>query len=178
MKKGVDLNAVTIRPLGYEDVPELAKMANNKKIWVNVRDRMPYPYNEKDAEHFIKFTNATQPVTVFGICYQQQLIGAIGLHANEDVYRYNYELGYWIGEDHWNKGYATKAIQLMCEFGFKELKANRIVASVFDYNNASKHILQKLGFKCEGIFVKNVFKSGKFIDEHYYAMQKNDFIEL
>lgn len=37
------------------DIPALAKYLNNKKIWDNCRDALPYPYMEKDAEQFISF---------------------------------------------------------------------------------------------------------------------------
>ena len=50
MEKSFKLRAWT-----KADTPALAKHLNNKKIWDNCRDALPYPYTEKDAEQFIGF---------------------------------------------------------------------------------------------------------------------------
>jgi len=44
---------IMVRPLTDNDREPLTKLANNKKVWDNLRDYMPFPYTEKDAEFFI-----------------------------------------------------------------------------------------------------------------------------
>jgi len=171
-------DGIILRNLRRDDSVELARMANDKAIWLNVRDRMPFPYAESDALHFIGIASSMNPKGIFGIEFEGKLVGAIGLHANEDVYRFNYEVGYWIGQDHWNNGHASKALRLICTYGFEELKAHRICASVFDHNPASRHVLEKFGFKKEGIKKEHVFKDGRYIDEHQYALNSKEFQTL
>ncbi|MBE6499818.1 MAG: GNAT family N-acetyltransferase [Methanobrevibacter thaueri] len=57
------------------------------------------------------------------------------------------EIGYWIGEEYQNKGYATEASQALIKKAFNDLNVNQIYASYKKENIASKRVLEKLGFK-------------------------------
>jgi len=175
MKKYPKLNyqVIKLRPLKIADKFQLAQLANNKKIYDNVRDHFPYPYNEDDAKAFITSTIAEDPKQNFGIAYEGNICGAIGLILQKDVYRKSAEMGYWVGEPYWGKGFATKAVELITEYGFDKLNLLRIYAGVFDFNIASMKVLEKNGFKKEGIFRDAVLKNGRICDEHrYYKLKK------
>ena len=60
----------TIRPWRLDDAKELALIANNKKIQNNLRDGLPYPYTEKDAESYIGELLSSDKNTTFGILSQ------------------------------------------------------------------------------------------------------------
>lgn len=66
---------IKIRPLNFLDKLELAKLANNKKVWDNLRDYIPFPYKENDAEFFINSTNGEEPPQTFGIEYDGKFSG-------------------------------------------------------------------------------------------------------
>ena len=91
-------NDITLRKLTVNDKNRLALLANNKKVWDNLRDFFPYPYTEEHAVHFIDFVKDENPVTTFAIDYKEQFCGIIGLVLQQDVYRLSAEIGYWIGE--------------------------------------------------------------------------------
>ena len=57
------------------------------------------------------------------------------------------EIGYWIGEPYWNKGYATKATNLLMDFAFNQLGLNKLWCGYYDGNEASKRVQEKCGFK-------------------------------
>ena len=57
------------------------------------------------------------------------------------------ELGYWIGEDYQNQGYATEAAEALIKRAFDELDIKQIYASFKQENQASKRVLEKLGFE-------------------------------
>lgn len=162
------MNETTLRSLQLSDKTQIAKLINNKKIWDNLRDYVPYPYNESDAEYFIKLTPDEKPKQTFGIEYQNEFVGAIGIVLQKDVYKKSAEIGYWIGEAYWGKGIASKAVELITKYGFEELKLVRIFTSVFEYNQASMKVLEKNAYIKEGIFKKAVFKNNKIWDEHRY----------
>ena len=162
-------NKVSLRALKEEDIPTFAILANNKKIFDNVRDVFPHPYSENDAATFINLKKDEDPITVFAIESNGHLCGAIGLVRKEDVYRNTAEIGYWLGEPFWRKGIMTNAIKLMVEYGFNSLKLQRIEAGIFEYNLASMRALEKNGFKKEGIGQKAITKNEKRWDEHRYA---------
>ncbi len=161
---------IKLRPFDSSDRKCLAELANNKKIWDNLRDAMPYPYSEKDAEDFIKMCLSKNPMTFFAIECNGELVGSIALALKTDVYRKSAEIGYWIGEPYWGKGIATTAIGLIVDFGFKNLDIVRIDIGIYDYNRASQRILEKNGFTKEAIFKKAVFKNGKFCDKVRYGI--------
>ena len=57
------------------------------------------------------------------------------------------ELGYVLSKDYWNKGIMTEAVSKVIEYCFKILKLNYLIATCFNYNIASKRVLEKLNFK-------------------------------
>jgi len=160
---------VFLRELRSDDMIPLTTLANNKKIFDNVRDFFPHPYTEKDAEDFIIFCQQEDPVRTFAILYKQDLVGVIGLVLQTDVYRKTAEIGYWIGEPFWNKGIATIAVNLIVDYAFNALNLIRLHTGVFDYNKASQRVLEKCGFTLEGIFKQSILKNDKVLDEYRYA---------
>ncbi len=168
----MDNQITQLRPLQPNYKIQLAQLANNKKIYDNLRDHFPFPYKEGHAEAFIKAAREENPKQRFGIVYKASLYGAIGLGIQQDVYRKTAEIGYWIGEPYWRKGIATKAVALITAYGFSELHLVRIYAGVFDFNIASMKVLEKNGFQKEGIFRNAVFKNGRICDEHRYYKLK------
>jgi RimJ/RimL family protein N-acetyltransferase len=159
---------VKLRALHVSDKSQLAKLANNRKIWDNLRDSFPNPYSEGDAELFINLTTEENPKQNFAIEYAGDLCGVIGLIIQNDVYRKSAEIGYWIGEAFWGKGIAATAIKLVTNYGFEDLKLIRIYAGVFEYNVASMKALENSGYKKEGVFKNAIYKNDKVFDEHRY----------
>ncbi|MER3498330.1 MAG: hypothetical protein C4308_06685 [Chitinophagaceae bacterium] len=81
----------------------MAAIANNKKIWDNVRDRLPHPYSEKDAKEWIALVHQQKTETTFCVEADGEVAGSIGFILKDDVYRKNIEIGYFIGEPYWEK---------------------------------------------------------------------------
>jgi len=160
---------IILRRLDDSDRSALAQLANNKKIWDNLRDVMPYPYTEDDALFFIHLAKQEEPSLTFAIEYNGELCGVIGLVPQQDVYKKTAEIGYWIGEPFWNKGIATKAVNLLTNYGFDKLGLVRIHTGVFDYNIGSMKVLEKCGYKKDGVFEKAIIKNGNIYDEHRFS---------
>jgi ribosomal-protein-alanine N-acetyltransferase len=158
-----------IRDWRMEDAPSIAKYANNRKIWINLRDAFPYPYSLQDAESFISRVIEASPITVFAIATQSEAIGSIGLMVGKDVHRYTAEMGYWLAEPFWGKGIMTQAVKSMTSYAIRNLKLHRIFAEPYSTNPASVRVLEKAGFICEGILRSNVFKDGNVLDQFLYS---------
>lgn len=159
---------IILRSPKDEDATALAQLANNKKIWINVRDAIPHPYTIDDAISFINLVKDQDPQMNFAIEYDGKFCGMIGLMPQQDVYYRTAEIGYWLGEAFWNKGIITIAVDLITEIAFNELDLVRIHAGIFEYNIASMKVLEKNGYKKDGVFEKNITKNGKIVDEHRY----------
>ena len=165
---------VRLRPLRYADREILANLANNKKIWNNVRDMFPHPYTLAEADKFLDMVKLQEPLITFAIEYEFQFCGVIGMVLQKDVYRKSAEIGYWIGEPFWGKGITTKALSLATQYAFETLELERLFANIFEGNEASKKVLEKCGFQLEGIGRKAVFKNNRFLDEWRYGKLKGE----
>lgn len=158
-----------VRNWRIQDAPAIAKYANNRKIWLNLRDAFPYPYSLGDAQAFIAKAIEAEPITVFAIATESEAIGSIGLMPGRDVHRFTAEIGYWLAEPFWGKGIMTNAVQFLTEWAFRELKLLRISAEPYATNAASQSVLEKAGFACEGVRRSSVFKDGKVLDQVVYS---------
>ncbi|MFQ6607011.1 MAG: GNAT family N-acetyltransferase [Fidelibacterota bacterium] len=163
-----------IRDWQDEDIPSLTKYANNRKIWLNVRDAFPYPYTSVDARRFLSTVKQQDPTTVFAIATEKESIGCIGLVLGSDIHRFTAEMGYWLAEPFWNQGIMTAAIVSFTEFAFKHYQLNRIFAEPYTNNAASARILEKAGFTCEAVMKAHAFKDGKILDMYLFAKTKLD----
>ena len=165
---------ISIRSLEVTDAERLARYANNRKIWNQVRDLFPHPYTEDDARTFISNATTSDVNHIFAICDPSGLVGVTGIHPFSDVYRYKAEVGYWIGEPFWGKGYATTALSLLISFAWEHTDLQRLEAGVFSFNIASRRVAEKAGFHLESIKKKSVFKNDQFYDEYAYVALRPD----
>lgn len=162
-------SVIKLRPLTINDKNRLVEIADNKNISSNLRDGFPHPYTLENAVSFISNVSKADPTEVFAIEWNGEYVGNIGLHKGTDVYRKSAEVGYFLGEPYWNKGIITRAVNLICDYGFRELDIVRIHAGIFEFNAASMRVLEKCGFRREAIFKNAVFKNGEFCDEYRYV---------
>lgn len=167
---------VRIRDLVKDDAARMAILANNKKISQNLRDGFPNPYSHDDAVTFISNCMRQNPETIFAIEYKGDYVGNIALIPGVDVYRKSAEIGYFIGEEYWNKGITTIAVKLITDFAFNKLDFVRIHTGIFEYNISSLRVMEKCGYKNEGIFKKAVFRNNKLWDEFRYAIINSKYL--
>lgn len=161
-----------VRSYRTGDEASLARHANNRKVWINLRDRFPHPYTVADAERWIAMVATQQPETNFAIAIEDQAVGGIGFELKTDVDRRTAEIGYWLGEAYWGKGVMTAAVRAMSEYAFATFEICRLSAGIFAWNGASMRVLEKAGYSCEAQLRKAATKDGKTIDVYLYAMLK------
>ena len=155
-----------------EDAPALARYADSRKIWSNLRDAFPHPYRLEHARDFIQRVGAASPRTVFAMATAEEAIGSIGLMPGRDVHRFTAELGYWLAEPFWGRGIVTQAVRAMVQYAFGELGLHRVHAEPYATNPASARVLEKAGFRLEGRLRASAFKEGRIVDQLLYAIVK------
>src|SRR4030095_261728 len=101
------LKSCIIRPWSPEDAVALQRYANNRNIWINLRNIFPHPYTLEDAHAFLRYVTGEKPATTFAIATPSEAIGGIGLHLGNDVHCKTAELGYWLAQPFWGKGIMT-----------------------------------------------------------------------
>jgi [ribosomal protein S5]-alanine N-acetyltransferase len=157
----------TLRQWREGDEQSLAANANNKKIWMNLRDVFPFPYTLKNAVLWIELSKESK--TNFAIDVDGQAVGDIALTMQGDLMRRSAELGYWLGEAYWGRGIMTEAVRAMTDYAFQSFDINRVFAGILEYNAASARVLEKNGYVCEGRLRQACSKEGKLYDQLIFA---------
>jgi ribosomal-protein-alanine N-acetyltransferase len=158
-----------LRPLHATDAQSLARHANDREIWLNLRDRFPHPYAKSDAEAFIARVAEEEPRTTFGIVVDGVAVGSVGLVPGRDIERMNAEIGYWIGREFWGRGIATDAVRAATDYAFRSLGMCRVFALPFVRNVPSHRVLEKAGYMREALMRRSAIKDGQVLDQYLYA---------
>ena len=155
------LKSRTIRPWRLDDAESLAKHANNRKIWLGLRDLFPIH---------------TRVMTRTNFCKNKFLYRSGGPGYRGDRHSPRAECASAYG-DAWllvrrgllGRGIMTEAVAAFTDFCFENFPLRRISAEVFANNLASARVLEKAGFVFEGCLKNNVIKDGKLLDSLLYA---------
>lgn len=75
----------SIRSFTENDADSLTRQLNNKKIWDNLRDTIPYPYTLQDAKWFINFQKNDPLLTCYAIIIDGNVVGNIGFTQGVDI---------------------------------------------------------------------------------------------
>ncbi|AJD92641.1 hypothetical protein JMA_33240 [Jeotgalibacillus malaysiensis] len=102
------------------------------------------------------------------------VIGTCGFHQ-WDRFNNIAEIGYDLTPAEWGKGYGIEAVAGMVEHGFQEMKLNRIEAYAAKGNAASMKLLERLGFKQEGLVRDKHLFQGKYYDHYSYSLLKREW---
>ena len=163
------LRSCTVRSWEWRDRDAIIRHANNRNVWINLRDRFPYPYTINDARTWLENVIGLKPETNFAIAVEGEAVGGIGFTVQHDVAYRSAEIGYWLGEEFWGRGIASEALVAVTEYAFSKYDLCRIYAHVFEWNRASARVLEKAGYAFEGRLRKSVTKNGQTIDQLMYA---------
>ena len=172
-------NGIAIREWRHTDIIPMSYHADSKKIWNNLRNRMPHPYTEADAERWINFCHDTEHhihsgkwtpetgsqgpalATDYAVTRNDEAIGSIGLDFKDDIYFRTAEIGYWLGEDYWGRGIMSKVVPAFVDWTFQTFGILiRLNAETYEKNVASGKVLEKAGFRFEGRRPDMVCKDG------------------
>ena len=172
----ISFEGITLRPWKIGDAQQLASIADNKKISDNLRDGFPSPYTEKDALDWLSLIiPENNPPRLFAIIYDNRLVGNIGLVTKDNIYRKNIEIGFFVSEQWWGKGIATRAIKCATAYAFRQFDIIRVYAEVFSENIGSRRALEKAGFTLEATFHSNIFKRGIIMNSCIYSVLKENY---
>jgi len=143
----LETERLTLRRPTLADVKAIAHLANDRRIAENTR-RLPHPYSQDHAVDFVRATADRRSETVFLIEYDDTPVGMVGIDRSLPG---NPELGYWLGVDHWGRGFATEAARGVIDFFFEEFGDEHLHAGARVTNPASRNVLEKCGFQWSGV---------------------------
>jgi len=166
----LELGLCRIRPWRPDDAADLAKHANNRDVWRNMRDAFPHPYTIDDAKQFIALAGAMNPETFFAVAVDGHVVGGIGYTRHTDIERVSAELGYWLGAEFWGRGIMSAAVAAFSSAVFaRHPELRRLYAVPLAWNPASARVLEHAGFQLEGRMHQSAIKDGVVVDQLLYA---------
>jgi RimJ/RimL family protein N-acetyltransferase len=163
------LRTCTVRNWETRDLASLVRHANNRRIWLNLRDRFPHPYTRQDGIAFLTHARAAVPQTFFAIEVDGAAAGGIGFVLQPDVERVSAEIGYWLGEPFWGRGIASEALAAVTAYAIAAHGLTRVFALPFASNAVSARVLEKCGYVLEARLVRSAIKDGAIVDQLQYA---------
>ena len=163
------LSSCEVRSWTADDLGSLVKHADNRKIWLNLRDRFPHPYTRRDGRDFINTARSQRPETMFAIAVDGEAAGGIGFVQHVDVERVSAEIGYWLGEAFWGRGIVSEALVAVTKYAIDTHQLTRVYAVPYAHNDASCRVLEKPGYVLEGRLRRSAIKDGQMVDQLQYA---------
>jgi RimJ/RimL family protein N-acetyltransferase len=137
------------------------------------------PKNVAEVDDFIRNNQSNSNIanTWFQLAIvnknEEMLIGDIGIHFLED--NAQIEIGYTLAPSYQGQGYAIEALKAVINYLFFDLKKHRISASVDPNNTKSIRLLEKLGMRKEGRFIKSYRMGDMWVDDCIYAMLEEEW---
>jgi RimJ/RimL family protein N-acetyltransferase len=163
----------------HDDIDALAHLANNAKVATMV-SRMPHPYTAADARAFVDRTaNGGIGKAVYAITKADtgQFLGCCGIEQDSDEPA-RAEIGYWLGEPHWNNGYATEAAQVLVDQAFRSGEILAIDARCRVVNEASRRVIHKCGFQFRGTGMVTSLAMGGPVPVEWYRLDRRTWMSL
>lgn len=163
---------IVVRDFKKEDI-------ENKVQWINDPENNRYlhynlPLNVKETREWYYNRNIEQRCDCIIECTSIP-VGLIGLLNIDDV---NRKAEFYISmgnTEYKGKGIATIATKLLLQYAFYVLDVNKVYLNVDKENISARRLYERVGFVCEGIFVKDMFHRGKFIDRMRYGLLRENF---
>lgn len=151
------------------DIPALVLLADNRHV-AQMLARMPHPYGEAEARSFLAMANARQSGAAYALTLAGTgtFVGCAGLNVTDR----GLELGYWIGEPYWRRGYATEAAHALVDLAFRVTGIQVLQASTRVINPSSRRVIHKCGFQYAGQGMMNSIVAGQVPVERYRLDRK------
>jgi ribosomal-protein-alanine N-acetyltransferase len=173
-----ETDRLVLRPIVSGDADALENAFNHREIY-DITTHMTYPYTNQNARDYIRKTiNRTRANDGYNFAVilrkNGELIGEV--HLIKFRRKHNTcELGYVFNPEHWKNGYATESCREIIRFAFYDLGIRRLLALTMASNDASRKLLERLGFKCEGILREHIMQRETPVDFAYYGLMKKEW---
>ncbi|MDE1833468.1 MAG: GNAT family N-acetyltransferase [Candidatus Micrarchaeota archaeon] len=172
---------VFLTGLAIEDADAVQRNADDAELARDVASTgsFPHPYTKADALEFIQRAVSLYPLMAelhMGVrrASDDALVGACALTAIDRV-NLRAEIGYWIGREHWGRGYGKAAASLMVSYAFSQLGLKKVYCSAFDFNARSIALLGSLGFIEEGRLRRHDVVEGRRVDTLVFGVLDSEW---
>ncbi len=168
-----------LRPLKISDASVIQNAASMRPI-SDTMISIPHPYPDGEAERYVARQLAEQKAgRSFTFTIEQQAEGWFcGLVEVREIDREHSqgELSFWLVEEAWGRGYMSEVVQEVVRYVFETCDLNRIYAYHMKRNPASGRVLEKNGFRQEGLLRQRVRKWGQYEDVALWAILRQEWL--
>jgi RimJ/RimL family protein N-acetyltransferase len=171
-------DSVTLRPPEREDLDAIREWMNDPRVWRPALG--PLPTNADLAEQFFENVLTTEDDVHVTVCADDEPVGHASLTTTEygptatDRAR-RVELAYYLDPDHHGQGYGSEAASLLVQYAFEDLNVQRVEADVGAFNDASRGLLESLGFQREGARRNAAYYRGDYYDMLVYGLLREEW---
>lgn len=167
-----------LRPLQLGDAPVIEATAHAREI-ADAMISLPHPYPQDEASRYLAHVQAEREAgrsIAFAIedWSDGAFLGIVELRAIEREHAQG-ELSFWLTPDVWGRGIMSEALQGVVHYAFVALGLNRLYAYHMLRNPSSGRVLEKNGFRQEGLLRQRVRKWGQFEDVVLWALLREDW---
>lgn len=169
-----------LRVYKKEDLKRVWNFINQEKTMKFLRPGIPFPYRfEEEEKWYESISGLSQKNYTFAIerLKDDEYIGGLGI--NEIDWKNSYcEIGIFLAEDFCGEGYGTDALKILVDFIFNEMNLNKVMLSVYSFNERARNSYKKVGFVEEGILRDNIFRNGEYNDEIIMSILRREWEEM
>lgn len=165
-------DTVTLRTLEDEDRDALQEIANHPAVRV-AAGGPPEPFDESDTEDYLEWLRDDDRVAL-AISVDDTYVGMVSLKRVDRPTDYA-AAGVHVHPDHQRQGYATAACELFFDWAFDQYGLNKVGANAYDFNDASRSLLETLGFTHEGRHRQERYANGEYHDVHHYGLLASEW---
>jgi ribosomal-protein-alanine N-acetyltransferase len=155
-------NRLSLWPIRLSDAPALFEARGDAEVmryWDWPEQKDVAAVERIFAEHLPELTNETTKWWAVALSPEGPAIGECDL-SEIDAHHGRAEVGFLFARRHWGQGYAREAMERVIDYGFNDLGLARLWARFHDGNDASKRLLEKLGFTYEGRLRNHIARDG------------------
>lgn len=167
---------VALRLMSTADAAAWAEVRRRNAQWLTPWDATNPPESHEVARTFRGMVRRLRAdakagrsfalaMTVHNRFAGQVTLGGVYLGSLRSAY-----VGYWIDRAYAGRGYMPRAVALICDYGFFSLRLHRIEINIRPENAASLRVVEKLGFRHEGLRRRYLHIDGDWRDHHSFAL--------
>jgi RimJ/RimL family protein N-acetyltransferase len=170
---------VRLAALTAEDVGTMVLWYQSAEFLRLFDSRPAYPKTEEELKEWLAELRKDERTFAFAV---RPLEGSelLGYLEVDGVDWQHGECGMGLGfgdQVHWGRGYGQEATELGLRYAFHELNMHRVTITVFEYNERSIALAEKIGFQREGVFRERLQRDGQRYDMLLYGLLRHEWEE-
>ena len=164
---------VTHHPVEEEDLGFLHRLTNDPDVRRSLG--MFSPHNIKSGEQWLEQVAEEDDGVHLVVVVDDDPVGAITLDRRDHWDAVVGSVSYYLAPETQGNGYATDALRTVCRYAFEERAFDKLAGQVFVDNDASRRVLEKVGFREEGVHRAEGFLGGELVDVAYLGLLPDEF---